>query len=293
MAVAAGLAPADVLAGLQAMGRDNARTPMQWDAVAGAGFSDGTPWMRQPQPCVAQRSRPVRRSGVVFNHYRRLIALRHDDDVVVDGEFAMLLPDDPTSTRSTRRGSTTALLVLGNFSGETQPVDVPPEWVGATLVLGNYVDDRRPILDPYRRCGRGRRGCTSVERGDEIAPSPASTTSCCAAPTSRRRWRGTSTPSGWRRYASMRRAGAVPFPSVRVSAATIIDLVPATGVVTERTSTTSAWSPSADGRRHRRRHRDVPRDLWARRAIRSAGDGWSVYVHDPDDNVVEIRSYDR
>ena len=76
--------------------------------------------------------------------YRRLIALRHDDDVVVDGEFAMLLPDDPHVYAFTRWGSDRELLVLGNFSGETQPVDVPPDWVGATLLLGNYVDDPAP-----------------------------------------------------------------------------------------------------------------------------------------------------
>ena len=90
------------------------------------------------------------------------------------------------------------------------------------------------------------------------------------------------------------RAGAVPFPSVRVSAATIIDLVPATGVVTERNvdhlclvaDRATVDAIAADSETFR--VIDGPGVRFGAR-----GDGWSVYVHDPDDNVVEIRSYDR
>jgi catechol 2,3-dioxygenase-like lactoylglutathione lyase family enzyme len=90
------------------------------------------------------------------------------------------------------------------------------------------------------------------------------------------------------------RAGAVPFPSVRVSAATIIDLVPATGVVTERNMDHHclvADRATVDA---------IAADTETFRVIDgpgvrfgAQGDGWSVYVTDPDDNVIEIRSYDR
>ena len=90
------------------------------------------------------------------------------------------------------------------------------------------------------------------------------------------------------------RADAVPFPSVRVSAATIIDLVPATGVVTERNvdhlclvadrATVDAIAADSETVRVI----DGPGVRFGAR-----GDGWSVYVSDPDDNVIEIRSYDR
>jgi catechol 2,3-dioxygenase-like lactoylglutathione lyase family enzyme len=88
------------------------------------------------------------------------------------------------------------------------------------------------------------------------------------------------------------RAGAAPFPSVRVSAETIIDLVPATGTVTERNvdhiclvadrATVDAIAGDPD--RYRLLGEPGPR-------FGARGDGWSVYVYDPDDNVVEIRSY--
>jgi len=90
------------------------------------------------------------------------------------------------------------------------------------------------------------------------------------------------------------RRGAVPFPSVRASANTIIDLIPAAGSVTERNvdhfclvadrATVDAIAADTDGFRI---HEEPSVRFGAR------GDGWSVYVYDPDDNVVEIRSYDQ
>jgi catechol 2,3-dioxygenase-like lactoylglutathione lyase family enzyme len=90
------------------------------------------------------------------------------------------------------------------------------------------------------------------------------------------------------------RAGAVPFPSVRVSAETIIDLVPATGIVTERNvdhiclvaDRATVDAIAADTETFR---------VIGEPGVRfgAQGDGWSTYVYDPDDNVVEIRSYAR
>jgi catechol 2,3-dioxygenase-like lactoylglutathione lyase family enzyme len=90
------------------------------------------------------------------------------------------------------------------------------------------------------------------------------------------------------------RRGAVPFPSVRASATTIIDLIPAAGSVTEGNvdhfclvadrATVEAIAADTDAFRIH----EVPSVRYGAR-----GDGWSVYVYDPDDNVVEIRSYDQ
>ncbi len=88
------------------------------------------------------------------------------------------------------------------------------------------------------------------------------------------------------------RAGDAPFPSVRVSPDTIIDLVPAAGAVGERNvdhlclvadrATVDTIATSA-----RLRVVDGPGERYGAR-----GNGWSVYVVDPDDTVVEVRSYD-
>ncbi len=90
------------------------------------------------------------------------------------------------------------------------------------------------------------------------------------------------------------RRGSVPFPSVRASADAIIDLIPAAGPVTERNvdhfclvadrATVDAIAADPDTFRIH----EAPSVRFG-----AQGDGWSVYVYDPDDNVVEIRSYDR
>jgi len=133
-----------VLAGLQAMSRDNARTPVQWDASRHAGFTTGEPWLpvnpnHRSVNAEAERADP----SSVFHHYRRLIALRHDDPVVRLGDFTMLLPDHPHVYAFTRALDGVRLLVLGSFSGDEQTVEVGPGWDDAEVVLGNHAEPAR------------------------------------------------------------------------------------------------------------------------------------------------------
>ncbi|MFI6082913.1 alpha-glucosidase [Streptomyces sp. NPDC051217] len=143
-AVDRGTDPARVLAGLRAMGRDNARTPMQWDASPHAGFTTGTPWIPvNPNHTEVNAEAAYADPSSVFHHYRGLIALRHSEPVVAHGDFTMLLPEDPRVYAYTRRlvetdGTATELLVLGNFTGDTAAVDLPDDgWRDADLLIGN------------------------------------------------------------------------------------------------------------------------------------------------------------
>jgi oligo-1,6-glucosidase len=140
-AVAAGAAPDDVLAALRTMGRDNARTPMQWDASPHAGFTTGTPWTPvNPNYVDINVTAEVADPDSVYHHYRRLIELRHAEPVVARGDFTMLLPDDDHVYAFIRSRHGVELLVLGNFSGDTVPAAVPDaeKWADAELMIGNY-----------------------------------------------------------------------------------------------------------------------------------------------------------
>jgi oligo-1,6-glucosidase len=141
--VAAGTAPDAVLAGLRAMSRDNARTPMQWDGTEHAGFTTGTPWI----PVNANHTEVNAAAALadphsVFHHYRRLIELRHTEPAVAFGDFRMLLADDDRIYAFTRRYEGTELLVVANFSAEDAEAPVPDAaaWATSELVLGNYPD---------------------------------------------------------------------------------------------------------------------------------------------------------
>ena len=151
-AVANGADPEQVLAVLRPRSRDNARTPMQWDASPHAGFTTGVPWL-PVNPNHAEINAEAARADPdsVFHHYRRLIGLRHSEPVVAFGDFTMLLPEDERVYAFTRRLDDVELLVLGNFSGEPAAPPLPDAgaWSGAEVLVGAPAPDGGHALAPW------------------------------------------------------------------------------------------------------------------------------------------------
>ncbi len=146
-----GLLVEEVLDALRLGSRDNARSPVQWDDSPHAGFTTGAPWFPvHPNHTEVNAERALADPDSVFHHYRRLIELRHREPVVADGDFTMLLADDPAIYAFTRSLDGVTLLVVANFTGEEQKVTGLPEaerWAGAELLLGNYADaDATPLV---------------------------------------------------------------------------------------------------------------------------------------------------
>ncbi|MCO8273322.1 alpha-glucosidase [Actinoplanes sp. TRM 88003] len=133
-----GRSPDEVLTVLRARGRDNARTPMQWNATAHAGFTTGTPWLAA-NPNYPEINAEAARADPdsVYHYYRKLADLRHTEPAVVDGDFTMLLPNHEQLYAYTRRLDNTELLVIGNFSGDSVRAEVDEAWSGADLLLTN------------------------------------------------------------------------------------------------------------------------------------------------------------
>ncbi len=129
------------LLSLAAKGRDNARTPMQWDDSQHGGFTTGQPWLPvNPNTAVINAAAAVADPDSVFHHYRRLVELRHRHDVVVHGRFELLLPEHEQLWVFTRDWLDEVLLVLANCSSRgasVDPVDLP-ELDGARLLLGTH-----------------------------------------------------------------------------------------------------------------------------------------------------------
>ncbi|GAB3545692.1 oligo-1,6-glucosidase [Arthrobacter tumbae] len=145
--------PAEVLRNLRIMSRDNARTPVQWTAGEQSGFTSGTPWIaiNPNYPTInADTDRSAGQS--VFRFYQQLIELRHKDETVRLGEFAMLAEDDPTLYAFTRTYQGASLLIIGNVSGDTLSLDdaaLPETAREGTVVLGNYDGDPTSELRPW------------------------------------------------------------------------------------------------------------------------------------------------
>ncbi len=143
--------PALLLA-MARMSRDQGRTPVQWDSSPGAGFTTGTPWLAiNPDYVEVNAAAQVGDPGSVYEHYRQLIALRHTDPVVTEGDFELLLPDHPVIWAFLRRAEDAELLVAANFSSEEvagTPLPLDSGWAAAEVVLANLPGaPLRPLPD--------------------------------------------------------------------------------------------------------------------------------------------------
>ncbi len=131
----------DMLRFLRYKSRDNARTPMQWDDSKNAGFSDGNPWiMVNPNYTEINVKEQMSRKDSVFHYYQDLIRLRKKHEIIVYGDYELLLPESKELYVYTRTLGEEKLLVVCNFSGEEQSFAVPEEFVneGAKILISNY-----------------------------------------------------------------------------------------------------------------------------------------------------------
>lgn len=151
----AGWSHEQIMASISATGRDNARTPMQWDDTENAGFSTGTPWIGvNPNYREINAKAALADEDSVFHYYKLLIALRRSrqwGEVFINGAYTPFLEDDEDIFAYTREWAGKRLLVLGNFHGTERVVDVPG--MVKRVLLANYpvpqINGVQVTLRPY------------------------------------------------------------------------------------------------------------------------------------------------
>ena len=143
----------DMIAAINYKGRDNARTPMQWDDSAYAGFSTAEPWiMVNPNYTKINAKDQVSREDSVFKYYQKLIRLRHNSDLIVYGTYDLILADDKDIYAYTRTLGDEKLIVYCNFSENTREVELPEEFTNGKIFISNYDDaavNGKITLRPY------------------------------------------------------------------------------------------------------------------------------------------------
>ncbi|MEK5235943.1 alpha-glucosidase [Paenibacillus sp. FSL L8-0470] len=129
-----------ILQAIHTKGRDNARTPMQWDASANAGFTQGAPWLKlNPNYQDINVEQALADPDSVFYYYQKLISLRKEHQIMAYGEYKLLLTEHEYIYAYTRTLDDEQWLILLNFSADPQPVDLPAELAAVTsLIIGNY-----------------------------------------------------------------------------------------------------------------------------------------------------------
>ena len=143
----------DMMAAISYKGRDNARTPMQWDDSAYAGFSTANPWiMVNPNYTKINAKDQVNREDSVFKYYQKLIKLRHESELIVYGTYDLILDDDKDIYAYIRTLGDEKLIVYCNFSENTREVEIPEEFVNGKVLISNYSDakaNQKITLRPY------------------------------------------------------------------------------------------------------------------------------------------------
>ena len=136
--MAEGYPEAEVLRSIYAKGRDNARTPMQWDDTPNAGFTAGTPWLPvNPNYTTVNAGAELADPDSVFAYYQKLIALRKQYPVFVDGDFTLLEEEHPHLFVYERALGAEQLLVVCNFGDEATPWTLPAGWENADTLIEN------------------------------------------------------------------------------------------------------------------------------------------------------------
>ena len=159
-----GYAEKDIMESIYAKGRDNARTPMQWDDTENAGFTTGTPWLGvNPNYTEINARSQLHDENSVFHYYKKLIQLRKENSIFVEGDFTLLLPEDENIFAYVREYEGRKLLVAANFTDKEVECPLLKEWGvpvsedgadksrdNGVLLIHNYNDlPSRQKLRPY------------------------------------------------------------------------------------------------------------------------------------------------
>lgn len=118
-----------IMDSIRKIGRDNARTPMQWDAGLQAGFSNATKtWLPvHPNHQEINVEAALSHPESIFYTYQKLIALRKEEDWLVDADFKLLETAEKVFAYQRSTGDKTYLIVV-NLSDEPQPFELDLSW---------------------------------------------------------------------------------------------------------------------------------------------------------------------
>lgn len=141
----------EIMRSVYAKSRDNARTPMQWNDEENAGFTQGTPWLKvNPNYTEIHAAAQVNDGDSVFACYRKLVHLRKEYPVFVDGDFRLLLEEDENIFAYTRTNKDSRLLVLCNFYDRTVRFSLEEDISDMELLVTNYMETGSAgTLRPY------------------------------------------------------------------------------------------------------------------------------------------------
>ena len=140
---------------LNLLSRDNGRTPMQWDATKNAGFSNETPWLPvHENHSTVNVLHQENDQNSVLNHFRKMVALRKDNLLLVYGNYEIIQDDHPTIFAYSRTLEDQQMIILLNFSELESSISLPNFDHNKEVLINNYnefsIDENTITLKPYQ-----------------------------------------------------------------------------------------------------------------------------------------------
>ncbi|WP_438351697.1 glycoside hydrolase family 13 protein [Paenibacillus sp. FA6] len=152
--LAIGYEKKEILASINAKGRDNARTPMQWENTENAGFTTGSPWLHvNPNYRGINVKANLADSNSIFFCYQRLIELRKENPIVVWGDFELVSDVPEQVFMYLRKYEDDTWAVVANFGAEETTLRLPDLGQIDDVIISNYertsVNFNQLTLNPY------------------------------------------------------------------------------------------------------------------------------------------------
>lgn len=144
----------EIMESIYAKGRDNARTPMQWDNSENAGFTTGKPWLSINENYeVINAKQCLEDENSIFHHYRKLINIRKHNDTIIYGDYTLLCEDDNNIFAYVRELNGDKILVVCNFYDKEVDFNFEGDFNHSEILLSNYKDSSTLLenltLRPY------------------------------------------------------------------------------------------------------------------------------------------------
>lgn len=151
-----GISDKDALKMVNRKTRDNARTPMQWNKEQNAGFSSGNPWIEvNPNYLEINVKKDLQDSNSIYRFYQKLLKLRNNNQVLLDGNYDLITPEDSAIFAYTRSSDKDKVAVICSFLPYKVKYELPEDFVNKNKVILSNYDDREDMasntiyLRPY------------------------------------------------------------------------------------------------------------------------------------------------
>ena len=154
--IAKGIDKDKALRHLWAISRDNARTPMQWDASSNSGFSKSNPWIKiNPNYRDINVENQLNDKDSILNFYKKMIKIRKENEALIYGEYKLILEDDENIYSYIREFENEKFIIITNLTDKKVEFNYDKEVLKyENLIISNYnikahEDINKILLNPY------------------------------------------------------------------------------------------------------------------------------------------------